>query len=413
MSILGPYQSTLRRWGLRRNPFKPTPPDEVAKLATIFYGRESEIKTAIPALYEGRNILIRGPWGIGKTSLILRLLDCLQQEVAQLDEKMLVLYLDQVLGESPNDFYRALLLVVAEHLAKETENVNAKAIWENLSGRIGLSSKTKVEGRVNFAFASLAGTRESNSPTNIDNPYNLLISILDEAQESFDRIVLAVDDLDKKDVIVIQEILEGSLDLFRRGDNRAFLMTGRGFTDVQEASLKALGIFSENFTLQPMTSEGLYQVAINYLNLERHETREDAYPFTDEVLKQIVVYAQGTPRQLTSICEKVLREGATRGCEQLDQANFMPIWSELRRQVSYELSPQLRQLLYVAQEAGGIHEDIDDRYLDQLGVYTFVQLLPMLKTLEMSDAVIRTEDQTGYRYLPSQLYLPESETESG
>ncbi len=411
MSILGPYKSTLKRWGLNENPFNPTPPDDIKKLAQIFYGREAELNAAIPALYEGRNILIRGAWGIGKTALILRLLDCLQQEVASLNERMLVLYLNSVLGDSPQDFYRALLLAIADRLAQSNGDPEAKAIADSLRGRTGLQSKVKTEGRVTLGFASFAGSSESPSSAKIDDPYALLIPMLDKAQESFDRIVLAVDDLDKKDTIVVRDILEGSLDLFRRGEKRAFLMTGRGFTDLQEASLKALGIFSEDFSLNPMSQEALYQVAINYLNLARETPSDQPYPFTETVLNLITQYAQGIPRQLNAICEKVLREGAMAGCEQLDEATFTPIWKRIQNDVTYSLTPQLRQLLYIAYQAGGISEDIEDRYLEQLGVYTFVELLPMLKTLESSDTLIRQEDESGYRFLPSKLYLPPSQSE--
>lgn len=409
MSILGPYKSTLKRWGLTDNPFSTTPPTDINKLSRIFYGREAELETAIPALYEGRNVLIRGAWGIGKTALILRLLDCLQQEVASLNEKMLVLYLDRVVGDSPNDFYRALLLAIADRLAQDTSDSEAQAIANNLRGRTGLQSKVKMEGKVNFGFASFGGSSESPSSMKIDDPYALLMPMLDKAQEYFERIVLAVDDLDKKDAIVVQDILEGSLDLFRRGEKRAFLMTGRGFTDLQEANLKALGIFSEDFTLNPMSQEALYRVALNYLNLARETPSDDPYPFTEKVLNLITEYAQGIPRQLNAICEKVIRQAAIEGCERLDEGTFTPIWKTIQKDVTYSLTPHLRQLIYVAYEAGGIGEDIEDRYLNQLGVYTFVELLPMLKTLEASDAFIREEDETGYRFRPSQLYLPPSE----
>ncbi|MGC9525283.1 MAG: AAA family ATPase [Limnospira sp.] len=409
MSRLGRYKSTLKQWGLTENPFKTTPPDSIEDLVRVFYGREAELENAIPALYEGRNILIRGAWGVGKTALILTLLNCLQQEVAGLDEKMLVLYLDHVSGDSPIDFYRALLLVVADRFAESNKDAEARSIADTLRGRTGLQSKVKTEGKVTLGIASFGGSSESPDSTTIDDPYALLISILDKAQKSFDRIVLAVDDLDKKDVVVVQDILEKSLELFRRGEKRSFLMTGRGFTDLQEANLKALGIFSEDFTLQPMSQGDLYQIAINYLNLARETASDDPHPFTDIVLNLITENAQGIPRQLNVICEKVLRQAAMEGCEKLDEAAFMPIWRTLQQDVTYSLTPHLRQLIYIAYEAGGISEDIDDRYLSQMGVYTFVDLLPMLKTLEGSDSLIRQEDETGYRFFPSRLHLPPSE----
>jgi hypothetical protein len=411
MSRLKSYKSTLKRWGLSENPFSTTPPEDIEQLAQVFYGREAELENALPALYEGRNVLVRGAWGIGKSALIQTLLARLQEEVASLGESMLVLYLDRVPGESPTDFYRALLLAVADRLAESTNDEEARAIADNLRGRSSLQSKVKIEGRVTLGFVSFAGSNESPSSTTINDPYALLIPMLEQAQESFDRIVLAVDDLDKKDVVILQEILEGSLQLFRRGRRRAFLMTGRGFTDLQEANLKALGIFSEDFTLDPMSQNALRRIAINYLNLVRQTTSDDTYPFTETVLDLITQYAQGIPRQLNAICEKVLRQGAMEGSQQLDKATFMPIWRKIQEDVTYSLTPYLRQLIYIAYEAGGITEDIDDRYLNQLGVYTFVQLLPSLKALEASDALIRKEGESGYRYIASNLYLPPSDSD--
>jgi MoxR-like ATPase len=87
------YKQTQQQWGLSDNPFDFTPPDDFELVAKIFQGRSQELDNALPALYEGRNVLIRGTWGIGKTALIKTLLYRLQQEVSELGEEMLVLYL--------------------------------------------------------------------------------------------------------------------------------------------------------------------------------------------------------------------------------------------------------------------------------------------------------------------------------
>jgi hypothetical protein len=87
------YKQIFQQWGLSDNPFAFTPPDEFAQVAKIFHGRSQELEIALPTLYEGRNVLIRGKWGIGKTALIKTLLHQLQQEVVEMNETMLVLYL--------------------------------------------------------------------------------------------------------------------------------------------------------------------------------------------------------------------------------------------------------------------------------------------------------------------------------
>ncbi len=68
-----------------------------------------------------------------------------------------------------------------------------------------------------------------------------------------------------------------------------------------------------------------------------------------------------------------------------------------------ELTPGIRRLLYVARRSDGLSADIDDATLEQLGVETFVELLPLLKSLE-GDLLIRQEDG---RLLPSALLSEE------
>lgn len=417
MSRLNRHKSTLTKWGLSENPFRPTPPDDPEKLAKIFYGRDQVLDIVIPALYEGRNILIRGAWGIGKTALIFNLINQLQQEVAELNEKMLVLYLSSIPGENSTGFYRALLLAVADSLADLDEE--SKDIANTLLGYSIQRNKTTIEGQVRLGFLSFGKREESPAnqltPTANADPYPLLIRLLNKAEEIYSRIVIAIDDFDKKDPIVVQTILESSLDLFRMGKNRGFIMTGRGFTDLQEATLKALGIFSEDIPLEPMSQDDLRHIAINYLNSARNKQRNDPHPFTEEVINLITGYAQGVPRQLNTICEKVLRQAASEGYEIIDKTAFNSIWQILQKDFTYALSAQFRHLLYVAHQAGGISENISDKTLDKLDAVTFVALLPQLKSMEEQGLLIRQEDQSGFRFVPSQLFqpklLPESQSE--
>ncbi len=261
--------------------------------------------------------MIRGAWGIGKTSLIFNLIYQLQEEVAALEQKMLVLYISSIPGEKPIEFYRALLIAIADSLKDIDEE--AKEIATTFLGYSIQRTKTSTEGKVNLWAISFGIKAESPSnPLTLNanaDPYPLLMRLLEKAEEYYDRIIFAIDDFDKKDPIVVQTILEGSLDLFRNSKHRAFVITGRGFTDLQEATLKALGIFSEDINLPPMSPEDLRHITVNYLNSVRSTSRNDCYPFSDEVISLITRYAQGLPRQLNAICEKVLRQAASKGCD--------------------------------------------------------------------------------------------------
>ncbi|MEM9538436.1 MAG: AAA+ family ATPase, partial [Cyanobacteria bacterium P01_E01_bin.42] len=238
-----------------------------------------------------------------------------------------------------------------------------------------------------------------------ENLYSLLFSLLDRAETTFSKIIIAIDDLDKKDTSAVQEILENSLDLFRMGKRRGFIMTGRGFTNLQEAYLTALGIFSEDISLEAMKPKELYQIALNYLNLVRETPQDSPKPFTPEILNQIVNYAHGSPRQLNLICYDVLKQGTALECDKIDAETFPEIWQKVRKKLDF-LTPHLRRLMSIIHQAGGIDEDISDRHLDDLGVLTFVELLPELKNLEQEELLIRVEDESGLRFIPSQLYAP-------
>jgi Cdc6-like AAA superfamily ATPase len=399
------YNEIFKKWGLSGNPFGTTPPDEIEQIAAIFHGRDHELDMALFTLYDGKNVLIRGTWGIGKTALIKTLLYRLQQEIAEIKEEMLVLYLSGIPKATTIDFYRAVLLAVTTQMSGQSEE--AKKVAENLTGMAVQNSKIKKEGGVSFGVFSYKVTSEPNAADIRENEiYQQLLYWLHEAEEIYGRVVIAIDDLDKKDTPIAQEIIENSLDLFRQGAKRAFVMTGRGFTDLQQATIFSLGVFSEDINLQPMSNDDLRQIVINYLNTKRQEQNDSIAPFTTEVLDQIIEAAQGIPRQLNYICEKVIRQAAVKQFLEIDLTAWQIIWPEMQNDLLKELTPHLRRLLSVAYEEGGINENISNATLDQLGVITFNALLPELKQLESKDLMTRVEGDRGYSFVPSKLYLP-------
>lgn len=157
-----------------------------------------------------------------------------------------------------------------------------------------------------------------------------------------------------------------------------------------------------------MSKNDLQQIVVNYLNTKRKEQNDGIAPFTTEVLNQIIGAAQGIPRQLNYICEKVIRQAAVKQYLEIDLTAWQIIWPEMQNDLLNELTPHLRRLLSVAYEEGGINENISNATLDRLGVITFNALLPKLKQLESKDLMTRVENDRGYRFVPSKLYLPPS-----
>jgi len=407
MSSIARYRKTLRRWGLSDVPFRATPPEDPAELSRIFYGRQRELDLALPALYEGRNVLVRGLWGVGKTAFILRLLHRLQQETAALGERMLILYVGRFPGETSEALYRALLLPLSETLADAEPE--ARRVYDALSGlQIIHSRQLQVEGKVDLRLVSIGGSWERGREEGwqIQNVYTVLLRLLNVAQERYGRVIVAVDDLDKKEPRAVQDLIDDATDLLRRGQGkRGFLLTGRFTSTLQDVSGQMLGLFSETITLPRMSTDELYHIAVNYLNTARERPSGEVTPFAAEVISRIAEYAYHIPRQFNLICEKVMRRGAMRGVERIDEQTFLTLWRMVQDEFALELTPDIRRLLYVARRSGGLSADIDDATLEQLGVETFVELLPMLKSLE-GDLLIRQEDG---RLLPSALVPDEEE----
>ncbi len=97
------------------------------------------------------------------------------------------------------------------------------------------------------------------------NAYNTLLRLLDVAQERYGRVIVAIDDLDKKEPRAMQDLLDDATDLLRRGQGkRGFLLTGRFTSTLQDTSGQILGLFSETISLDRMSTDELHHIAVNY-----------------------------------------------------------------------------------------------------------------------------------------------------
>jgi hypothetical protein len=120
--------------------------------------------------------------------------------------------------------------------------------------------------------------------------------------------------------------------------------------------------------LPTLGHDDLRQITINYLNSARIlSPQNDCQPFTDAALDRIVAYAQGIPRQLNLICEKILYEAAINDFTTIDDRALDTLFPAIQQQLAQNLSPQLRRLLYIIYTSGGIDEDISNQDLDRFG----------------------------------------------
>jgi hypothetical protein len=403
VSILEQHEAQFRAWGLFGNPFRPTPPEDPADVVRVFAGRQKEMELTLPTLYEGNNVLVRGMWGVGKTIFILAALHRLQREAAALKSKVLTVYVRRFLSEKPEDLCKAILLPLTDLLSDKDQQ--AKQIREAMREvRITRAQSKTVSAEASVHLfslgAELGGTTDMT--VTLDSPQVLARELLVKARKRHRRVIIAIDDLDKKDPVAVQDMLdETSEDL--RSDLAAFILTGRTLTVAQDAYAAALGLFNESLYLQPLPTSDLYQVAVNYFNTVRAEPNPTPAPLTEDVIQEIGAKAYGIPRQFNLICEKMLRAAARHRYSKIDQEAFAACFEELRDDVGLTMTPEVRHILHVAQKVGGFSEDLDDEILDQLGVTTFVELLPAVNYLIQNDLMIRLDYERGIRYIPSSL----------
>ncbi|MDH7486001.1 MAG: hypothetical protein QHJ81_06960 [Anaerolineae bacterium] len=272
MNILGRELAVLQQlWGLERIPFRDVPPTDPTELMRYFVGREVEMEKAIPLLYDGRNILVRGIRSIGKTAFILAALYRLQQDAQARGAPVLPIHIAEFRGGEAEAFYRVVLYGLARGMAPRSrrarEILGALVGEEVVRGRkgamkAGLGFHAFTAGEAEMAV-ELGG--EAARTLRIGHPLYFLEELLGEARKKDWRVVVAIDDLDKiVDQKAVREMLHDVLGLLR--DERcAFVLTGRPITIFEDLDLMSLRVVSEIFSLQLLTREQLREIAVRQL----------------------------------------------------------------------------------------------------------------------------------------------------
>ncbi len=400
----------LQQWGLRQPPpFSNVPPkDDPKRLARLFTGRQDEIDRVLLPLMDGNNILIRGMWGVGKTTFILQTLHELSYQAAQVKERLLPIYIDNFKGGTLAEFHRLLLYALATALSDKDNE--ARSLAETMRG-ISVSHKRakSVKGRFDvslFSVGSLGGEASLEGGTDkqlgLDNPEYWVEEMLTRARKRYQHIVIAIDDLDKTDpqpdeFIKARNLFDGALPILR-SDKCAFILTGRTLTVAQDIYGSILGIFSRQLQLQVLRHEELHEIAVKTLNLVRYDERPDAYPFTDDAIARLAASAFGIPRQFNRNCADILEAAVRLGYETLDDTAFEACFADVQANVSAEVDAQVRQLLYIAQKNGGFSQD-NRKSLTELGWGDFIEVLPMLDYLVQRDLMIRQDYTSGIRFI--------------
>jgi hypothetical protein len=103
--IFAQVTNNYEQWGLRENPFTESLPADTdgnsfVVLRQVFTGRDREVKSILNVLVGNsrRRILIYGDIGIGKSALMLSILDVLQRKGSKILTAYISLPMDTDLG---------------------------------------------------------------------------------------------------------------------------------------------------------------------------------------------------------------------------------------------------------------------------------------------------------------------------
>ncbi len=402
----------LPKWGLTHiPPFSDVPPkDNPARLARLFTGRRAELDRVILPLLDGRNVLVRGMWGVGKTTFILHTLHELAHQTSLINETLLPIYIDNFKGGTLPQFQRLVIFVLATALAHH--DGEAKTIVESMRG-VSISHKNtkcidnECEIKL-FTVASLAGEvgepTETEQNLGLDNLEHWVNELLDRARQKYHHIVIAVDDLDKTDpkpseYTKVRAMFDEALPLLR-SDKCAFILTGRTLTVAQDIYGTILGIFHRQLQLHVLKPEELNEIAVKTLNLARENASDEPFPFTTEAITELASASYGIPRQFNLNCADILEAGIRLGYEQLDKVAFSACFADVQSAISADVEVQFRQLLYIAQKHGGFAQE-NRKALAELGWGDFVEVLPLLDYLVQRDLMVRQDYAGGMRFIVS------------
>jgi Cdc6-like AAA superfamily ATPase len=374
-------EEKIRRevWGLKEIPFPDVPPDDPTQVARFFVGRDEEYVRARTCLYRGENVLVRGTWGIGKTAFILDAMYRLQEEAQGLGDTILYVLIKDFRGGSVDMFYNAVHKALT-HVMPESSLKKLRPKDVKLKAHV-IEAKWDTE------------KPEKDVTDKID-------SLLKQAEQKQQKLIVAVDDMDKVSHKQgsINAMLRDAMHVLR--DRRCgFILTGRALTKFDDMEISQLGVVNEIIALKPLKNDELHEVAVRQLNLVRNKSRDDAFPFSDEVVTEMAKRSLGIPRVFYRICKKTLDIAVRHGYKDIGRKEFDVCYKEFQHDQSVHMPPEIKHILYHALDKKGFlvssKEETLEEVLPLVGAATVYDLIPYLDRLTQDDLMIRTEGPEG------------------
>ena len=407
------------RFGLESNPFILSPYGDIERLAKVFVDRKEEIERAvITCLEEPRNILVYGMFGIGKSAFILKVL---YEFAKAINIHSLTSY--SYLGEATSKgFVAQALLSLATSLTGNEKaeqykktllgTSRVKEIEKEVSGEIEggiLVMKGKGGGKLAFTSAEIMETNLDQ--LKLQAMFKELVKI---SKHKADRIIIAIDETDKRSAAKVQEIIAECRGLLH--EPVSFILTtslrsmiyradelGKKLDDIYSTFY---GAFDEKIEIKPFSLtdlsifEELVEKALDLVRISKFE--KGIFPFTNNGIEFIAKRSHGIPRVFNRICRDVLDIAWRLKLKQINSAAVKYCFRVRGKEILESLPRKQRKLIDLINERGGTLERVDGELVTKYKAKNKQAVYRQLGFLVQNDKIIKieTEEGTTYEVIP-------------
>lgn len=274
------------------------------------------------------------------------------------------------------------------------------------------------KGKIGVSFVGEISYGEETVPVKLPKfPALSFEDLLKRALEKkkYDRVVIAIDDLDKQDPAQAHELLHNAQRLLKGG--AWFMLTGHPAGLTRETLLRERGLFDLALKLEEFDQDTTYKMLARYLNSARpKDARYELddpqifHPFTPEAARALCERSAGVPRWLNRLARYVMHKAAELKAEIIDsevlQQEFEYADKQLRGQPGLTAEDYI--VLELVLERGLISDatvTLED--LERVKVKEFNEILPILEKLVQLDLLRRLPTERVAEYGPTPMLLGE------
>ncbi|MEM9217132.1 MAG: ATP-binding protein [Cyanobacteria bacterium P01_F01_bin.150] len=405
-NIFAEEANKFERLGLRTMPFFETPVGDDKALSNIFTGRDQELRQVARLLLgpERRRILVYGRIGIGKSAFLIKLLS----ELKDFRKNMLVVRTSL----EEDDLAKTALIALSNVMPND--ELARRQLYSLGINPAKPFKKKKSEGGAKAVVVGTMSEEDVYIPE-LKNPTANFDILLKHAQEKYkEGVLIAIDDLDKKEPKRVRELMHSAQGLLKGA--ASFILTAHPTGITGDLLTTERGLFDLRLKLEELEPDTIYQMLIRYLNSVRIDNTctdpdnpASVLPFLPETAQRFCDESRGRPRLFNRLGITVLNKALELGAEQITpdilEAGIQAAYANFRERAALEM--QTQKVLSLLERKGSLSDEtitLDD--LESLNFSSFSELVPYLELLEDLDLAYRRDREDATEY--ESLLLPDS-----